>query len=98
MSDLLWSVNASNKELFLTFDDGPTPIITEWVLQTLKEYSAKATFFCLGKNVDQEQAIYALIQQHGHAVGNHTHNRLDGWKTNNRSYFKNIEECSKSVK
>ncbi|MDA9563959.1 polysaccharide deacetylase family protein [Flavobacteriales bacterium] len=98
MGDLLWNIDTKEKELYLTFDDGPTPVITEWVLQTLNEYKAKATFFCLGKNVDEEQNTYELIQKEGHAVGNHTQNHVDGWKTDNSLYFKNIEECSERVK
>ena len=98
MGDLIWNVETSKKELYLTFDDGPTPVITEWVIQTLKEYGAKATFFCLGKNVEKEQSIYELIHTEGHTVGNHTHNHLNGWKTENEVYFSNIDECAKRVK
>lgn len=98
MGDFLWNVDTTRKELYLTFDDGPTPVITEWVLETLSEYKAKATFFCLGKNVEKEQSIYELIQREGHTVGNHTHNHLNGWKTVNNMYFENIEKCAQRVK
>ncbi|WP_196891041.1 polysaccharide deacetylase family protein [Aureivirga marina] len=94
---LIWSFYTSSKKIYLTFDDGPTPKITEWVLQTLKKYDAKATFFCLGKNVEANPSIYKQILAEGHAVGNHTNNHFNGWKTLSKNYYKNIREASKKI-
>ena len=82
MGDMLWNIDSKKKELFLTFDDGPTPRVTEWVLDILSSFEAKATFFCLGKNVEQFPEIYQRIIDEGHAVGNHTYDHPNGWKTN----------------
>jgi peptidoglycan/xylan/chitin deacetylase (PgdA/CDA1 family) len=79
--DYLWKVQVPDKTVFLTFDDGPHPTITPWVLQQLKQYNATATFFCIGKNVVQFPDVYAQIIAAGHAVGNHTFSHLNGWKT-----------------
>jgi peptidoglycan/xylan/chitin deacetylase (PgdA/CDA1 family) len=81
---------ANNKKIYLSFDDGPHPVATPFVLDQLKKMNAKATFFCIGKNVVDYPAIYEQIIADGHAVGNHTHNHLNGWKTNNYEYYKNI--------
>jgi peptidoglycan/xylan/chitin deacetylase (PgdA/CDA1 family) len=76
--------------VYLTFDDGPHETATPFVLDTLKQYNVKATFFCIGKNVVAHPDIYNRILQEGHAVGNHTHNHLNGWKTPTASYLNNI--------
>ena len=78
------------KTIFITFDDGPTPEITEWTLNTLKKYNAKATFFCIGKNVKNHPDIFKKIIADKHSIGNHTHNHLNGWKTNNKGYIENV--------
>ena len=88
--DLLWHIDTSEKEIFLTFDDGPTPEVTELVLDLLHTYHAQATFFCLGKNVTQYPFIYNRILREGHSVGNHTFNHPDGWKTPVFSYLRDI--------
>ncbi len=93
----LWSFDTKEKKLFLTFDDGPHPIATPFVLDQLKKYNAKATFFCIGKNVVRYSEIYKRILNEGHSVGNHTFNHLNGWKTNDAIYFKDIAEASKHV-
>jgi peptidoglycan/xylan/chitin deacetylase (PgdA/CDA1 family) len=85
------------KVIYLTFDDGPTPEITEWTLQELKKFNAKATFFCIGKNIENHPEIFQKIIENGHSIGNHTHNHLNGWKTDNVSYFENIEKANKSI-
>lgn len=87
----VWNVNTQKKELYLTFDDGPTPEITDWVLQTLKEYDAKATFFCIGKNIESHPDIFKSILKQGHSVGNHTFNHLKGWKTKTKDYINDVE-------
>lgn len=93
----LWSINTKEKILYLTFDDGPHPEITSFVLQQLKKYEALATFFCIGKNVVAHPAVYKQIQDEGHAVGNHTFNHLNGCKTENEIYLKDIAEASKVI-
>tara|TARA_R110002111_G_scaffold16141_7_gene41535 strand:- start:11377 stop:12051 length:675 start_codon:yes stop_codon:yes gene_type:complete len=89
--NFIWNINTSNKELYLTFDDGPTPEITDWVLATLKDYNAKATFFCIGKNIEKHSEIFQNIIKDGHSVGNHTYDHLKGWKTKTNTYVENIE-------
>ena len=90
---LLWEIKTSRKELFLTFDDGPDPEVTEWVLDELKKYNAKATFFCVGKNVKTNPKIFERILKEGHTVGNHTYDHLNGWKTDLSKYITNIKKC-----
>ncbi|WP_458627842.1 polysaccharide deacetylase family protein [Winogradskyella sp. PC D3.3] len=89
--NFIWNINTKNKELYLTFDDGPTPNITEWVLSTLKTYNAKATFFCIGNNIEKHPDIFQTIISEGHAIGNHTYNHLKGWKHQTKTYLKDIE-------
>ncbi|MCK5814928.1 MAG: polysaccharide deacetylase family protein [Flavobacteriaceae bacterium] len=93
---LIWSFSTSKKELYLTFDDGPTPEITDWVLETLKKYHAKATFFCIGKNITNHPEIFQKIIEEGHAVGNHTNNHLNGWQTPVEDYLNNISIAKKT--
>jgi peptidoglycan/xylan/chitin deacetylase (PgdA/CDA1 family) len=93
----VWSKPTKDKVLYLTFDDGPHPTITPFVLAQLKQFNAKATFFCIGKNVVDQPAIYRQILQEGHSVGNHTHNHLNGWKTNNHVYIENIQQAAKHI-
>lgn len=94
---LIWKMPSGQKEIYLTFDDGPIPEVTPWVLDTLKEYGAKATFFCVGDNVRKYPGIYHRLIEEGHAVGNHTLNHLSGWSTENISYFHNIRHCARVV-
>jgi peptidoglycan/xylan/chitin deacetylase (PgdA/CDA1 family) len=93
----LWSVDIKKKILYLTFDDGPHPEITPFILQQLKRYNALGTFFCIGKNVVSFPDVYKQIQDEGHTVGNHTYNHLNGWKTENEIYLKDIAEASKVI-
>lgn len=95
--DYLWSVDTKEKILYLTFDDGPHPEATIFVLKQLKLYNALATFFCIGKNVVANPEIYNQIIQEGHSVGNHTFNHLNGWKTNDDVYLKDIAEASHCI-
>ncbi|RYY49138.1 MAG: polysaccharide deacetylase family protein [Chitinophagaceae bacterium] len=90
----LWEVDTNRKEIFLSFDDGPHPSHTNFVLDELKKYNAKATFFCIGKNVMESQETYSRIIEEGHAVGNHTHNHLNAWKVSNQNYLENISVAS----
>ena len=86
----VWSIPVNEKIVYLTFDDGPHPQATPFVLKLLKQYNALATFFCIGKNVVEHPDIYNQILIDGHAVGNHTYNHLNGWKTANEEYMKDI--------
>ncbi len=90
----LWRGNKKEKAIYLTFDDGPTPRITTEVLDILDRYGIKATFFCIGKNVEKHPDIYQEILQRGHQVGNHTHTHLKGMKCFTSTYLKDIEKAS----
>ena len=92
-----WKVKTNDKKLYFTFDDGPHPEITAWVLDELVKYQAKASFFCVGDNVVKYPGTYKRIIAEGHAVGNHTFHHVNGWKHNNNSYFENIDECAKYI-
>ncbi|MCL9806482.1 polysaccharide deacetylase family protein [Flavobacterium amniphilum] len=93
----IWSIPNPDNKIYLTFDDGPTPEVTEWVLNILKEENIPATFFCIGKNIENHPDIFRKIIQHGHAIGNHTFNHLNGWKTKTSVYLQNIEQCEASI-
>jgi len=96
--DILWRMPVKEKSLYLTFDDGPTPGITEFVLDTLKLYRAQATFFCIGKNVAAHRAIFNRVLRENHSVGNHTYRHLNGWETEDEFYYDDIEQCAQEVK
>ena len=93
----IWSIPNKEKGVYLTFDDGPTPEITEWVLAELKKHEAKATFFCIGNNIEKHPNIFSKILQEGHAIGNHTFNHLNGWKTDKTAYVQNAVQCEKAI-
>ena len=93
----IWDYPTDNNTLYLTFDDGPTPKITNWVLDILKGYNAKATFFCVGQNAEEHPTIVNRITDEGHSLGNHTHNHIKGWKYKTKDYLKNVEEASKHI-
>jgi len=95
---LIWDIRNGEKELFLTFDDGPAPEITLKVLDILDLYNAKATFFCIGRNVERYPEIYTQIPKRGHSVGNHTYSHLKGWQINNEEYYRDIELASSYIK
>ena len=92
-SSYTWRFDTDRKEIFLTFDDGPTPEITSFVLKQLKQYNAKATFFCIGKNIENHPEIFHQILSEKHSVGNHTQNHLNGWKTKNINYLDSVLKC-----
>jgi peptidoglycan/xylan/chitin deacetylase (PgdA/CDA1 family) len=95
----VWELPTDKKIVYLTFDDGPTPEITEWILLQLKKFDAKATFFCLGKNIQAEPVLFSKILDDGHVVGNHTFDHLNGWKSNDNEYLQNItKKVSNSAK
>ena len=92
-----WRFSSSVKEIYLTFDDGPTPEITTFVLDELQKHKAKATFFCIGENVKKCPKILERIKKEGHSIGNHTFNHLNGFKTNNTDYIENIQQAAKLI-
>ena len=94
---LIWNIVTLNKNIYLTFDDGPHPTITPFVLETLKKFNAKASFFCIGKNVEQYPEIFNRIITAGHIVGNHTDNHLKGWQTDNEVYIENVKLASDKI-
>ncbi len=87
---LVWHIPVEEKKIFLTFDDGPVPEVTPWVLDQLSDYDAKGTFFCVGDNVSKHPIIHRRLVESGHAVGSHTYNHLSGWGTENIRYFHNV--------
>ena len=93
-----WRKKTSRKEIFLTFDDGPIPEVTDFVLNELAKYQAKATFFTVGENVLRYPEIMTRILQQGHQVGNHTFNHLNGWKTDSKRYLENVKKCETALK
>ncbi len=95
--ECLWDVKTTENIIYLTFDDGPTPEVTSYVLDELKKYDAKATFFCIGKNVKEHFDIYKRIIAEGHKPGNHTFNHLNGWKTDDRKYLDDIKQASNII-
>lgn len=92
-SNLTWDIPNSEKKVYLTFDDGPTPELTEWILEILKKNEIKATFFCVGENLVKYPDLAKKIILEGHIIANHTYNHLNGWKTSNKKYFENINLC-----
>lgn len=95
--DCIWEMNTSEKILYLTFDDGPNPHETSYVLEQLDKYNAKATFFCIGENVSNHSNIFKQVVDAGHSVGNHTHTHIDGWKTRNDRYYKDIATAAEVI-
>jgi peptidoglycan-N-acetylglucosamine deacetylase len=93
----LWNVDTKEKAIYLTFDDGPHPVATPFVLDELNKYNAKATFFCLGKNVVNYPVIYKRILEEGHHTGNHTQNHLNGWKTTIDDYLSDVSEAASNI-
>ena len=94
---LIWDLPEQGT-LYLTFDDGPVPGVTDQVLDILKGAAAHATFFCIGDNVKKHPELFARIQTEGHITGNHTFHHLNGWKTENETYFEDVQLCDTEVK
>jgi peptidoglycan-N-acetylglucosamine deacetylase len=95
--NLTWRIQNDRKELYLTFDDGPVPGPTEFVLDTLASRNIKATFFCIGDNIRKHPEVFKKIIEQGHTIGNHTFHHLNGWKTNPQKYLENIEMCRDEI-
>lgn len=93
----IWEIPTEKEEVFLTFDDGPIPEVTLWVLDLLAKFNAKATFFCIGDNILKNPTVFNQILSEGHTVGNHTHNHLKGWKTTTNLFVENVERCQKAI-
>lgn len=94
---LVWTMPNDKNEVYLTFDDGPIPGITSWVLDLLLERNIKATFFCVGDNVKKHFSLYERILDEGHSVGNHTQNHKSGWKLKNENYKQEIDEAARLI-
>lgn len=92
--NFVWNIPNEENKVYLTFDDGPTEGVTQQVLEILDKYNIKATFFCLGRNIDRYKSIFNNIIEKGHSVGNHSYSHLNGWKTENTEYFNDIEYAS----
>ena len=92
-SHRLWSGPASERKISLTFDDGPVPNITDWVLEELEKRGMKATFFMVGDNVRKHPALAQSVLAAGHQIGNHTYHHLSGWKTSTQTYLNDVASC-----
>ncbi len=93
----IWNIPSTSKTIYLTFDDGPIPEITNWTLDILKQYNAKASFFCIGSNIKKHSSIFQDIINDGHTIGNHTHNHIKGWKSKTKDYLNNIKEAQNTI-
>lgn len=89
-SNMIWNKSRRRHRIYVTFDDGPIPIVTPFVLNILRQYNAKATFFCIGDNVRKHPDVFEQVKNAGHSIGNHTFNHLKGWKTDNKTYVENF--------
>lgn len=94
---LIWRIPNAKAEIFLTFDDGPSPELTPSILEILKFHGAKATFFCVGENVLRYPELFNQILNEGHGVGNHTFNHLNAWETDRDVYVKNVDKATKLI-
>jgi len=90
---LTWHHSRAEKRIFLTFDDGPIPDVTPFVINTLNNYGIKATFFCVGENIKKHPDLFECLVKNGHRIGNHTYSHLNGWKTPDETYLKNVDRC-----
>lgn len=90
----LWHGSRDERKVYLTFDDGPTPDVTNFVLEQLEAYKAPAAFFCIGRQVEKHPDLFEKIQQAGHTIGNHSYSHIDGWKSTPQAYLNNIQQCA----
>jgi peptidoglycan/xylan/chitin deacetylase (PgdA/CDA1 family) len=94
---LVWEFSVTDKKIYLTFDDGPIPEVTPWVLDQLKQYNAKATFFCIGANVEKHPEVYNEVISQGHSIGNHTQHHVNAWKVSNATYISDSVLCKETL-
>jgi peptidoglycan/xylan/chitin deacetylase (PgdA/CDA1 family) len=94
----IWHGDRNKKQIYLTFDDGPVPMVTDYILDVLGEHDVKATFFCVGENVGRHPGAFRRIIREGHGIGNHTFNHLDGWKVSEKDYLENVQRCSRIIR
>ena len=94
----IWRMDPSEKSVYLTFDDGPIPEATPWIIETLERYGVKATFFMVGDNVRKHPKEYELVKRHGHRIGNHTYNHIGGVFLLAVNYLKNVDKANKVLK
>ena len=97
LPDRLWNLPKDEQAIYLSFDDGPIPEVTPWVLEQLQQYGAKATFFCIGDNVRKHPQIFQKIVAEGHAIGNHSFNHLNGWRTRSIRYLENVLQAQSEM-
>ena len=95
---LVWKKLNDLNKIYITFDDGPIPIVTDFVINTLKMYEAPATFFCIGDNIRKHPEVFQRLKEAGHRIGNHTFNHLKGWDTDDDVYLDNIRDCAALVR
>lgn len=93
-----WNYERSAKKIYLTFDDGPIPELSPWVLDELAKYRAKATFFYVGDNIRKYPSLFARALGEGHSIGNHTYNHLNGWQNSVSDYLRNVEKCDEAIR
>jgi peptidoglycan-N-acetylglucosamine deacetylase len=93
----VWDLPNTQNKIYLTFDDGPTPEITNWVLEELQKNNIKASFFCIGSNIQNQPELFQKIIQEGHKIGNHTFNHLNGWNTTTEAYIENTKLCEQTI-
>ncbi len=95
--DVVWSMPQHPDKIYLTFDDGPIPTVTQDVLDILRHFDVKATFFCIGDNVRKHPAVFERLQEEGHDIGNHSYNHMNGWKTNRYTYVSNVLKAGQII-
>jgi peptidoglycan/xylan/chitin deacetylase (PgdA/CDA1 family) len=93
----IWDIPNTENKIYLTFDDGPTSEITEWVLEILHKNNIKATFFCIGSNIEKHPELFRKAIENGHSIGNHTFNHIQGWKTATKDYLENVKQCETAI-
>lgn len=95
--NMVWDIQVEKKDIYLTFDDGPIPKLTDYILDVLKDFDSKGTFFCVGENISNHPQLCENIVKQNHLLANHTFNHLKGWSTKNNQYLLNIEKCQKKI-
>ena len=96
-ADFLWKIDTDEKVIYLTFDDGPHPAITPWIIDLMNQYNAKGTFFLIGDAVSKHPDLYQLYKANGHQVGNHTYRHIKGWRSRKKKYLNEVAQCAEFV-